>query len=93
MKELQEVVIPKVSTQWTQIAPLMNFDSSEIQNIKGKCGDDPNKCCTELFELWLQKQPGRQWEHLLPILEKAEDSVIYDRVTAHLLMYVIVILE
>ena len=85
MEELRKMVIPKVSTKWIQIAPFMNFEPSDIQNIKEKCGDNPTNCCTELFRRWLQIQPraGRKWENLLPILKEVLDSETIDHIVSH----------
>lgn len=70
-----EEAISKTSSRWIQTALLMNYELSELKDIKKKCGDDPEKCCTELFKRWLQKQPaGREWDNLLPILEEVLDS-------------------
>ena len=56
----------------------MNFELSEVQNIKKKCGDDPKNCCTEVFEKWLLA--GRKWENLSPILEEVLDSETFENI-------------
>ena len=71
-----------MSNEWIKIALLMNFGLSDVQNIKKKCGDDPKKCCTEIFERWLSA--GRKWENLLPILKEVLDSETFENIEGKL---------
>ena len=79
-EESHKMAILEVSSKWTQIARLMNFEPSEIQNIVEKCGDNPTDCCIELFRRRLQTQSGRKLESLLSILKKVLDPGIFEHI-------------
>ena len=66
MKDLLTIVVPRIASEWNDVAHHLNFDISEIKIIREKCREDPEKCCRELFERWLQVESDRKtWKTLL----------------------------
>ena len=66
MKDLLTIVVPRVAAEWNDVAHHLNFEIAEIKIIREKCKEDPEKCCKELLEQWLQVESNRKtWETLL----------------------------
>ena len=72
MKDLIHIVIPRVAAKWITVGVYMDFEFSEIEIIKEKHKDDPEKCCMELFKRWLEgyHEYDKSWKVLLDILEQ-----------------------
>ena len=72
MKDLIDIVIPRVAAEWTTVAHHMDFEVYEIEIIRKKHRDDPEKCCEELFDRWLKQnhECDKNWKVLLDILKK-----------------------
>ena len=65
-------VIKEVAPHWTKFALGLDFDpnGTTIQTIERKRPTDPEACCQEMLEMWLQGK-GRQpatWKLLVEIL-------------------------
>ena len=66
MKDLLTIVVPRVAAEWNDVAYHLNFEIAAIKIIREKCNRDPEKCCKELLERWLQEESNRKtWETLL----------------------------
>ena len=66
MKDLLTIVVPRIASEWNDVAYHLNFDISEIKIIREKWKEDPVKCCKELLERWLQVESERRtWKTLL----------------------------
>ena len=76
MHSLNEIVVPKVSAQWEEIAYALDYDIPTVDKIKVKCKEDPTKCCKELFKDWLKTDRGakpKKWQTLLDKLNEIKD--------------------
>ena len=96
MKQLMEIVIPRVAADWKQLAFMLEFDISRVNIIKQKGRDDPESCCCELLYEWLDSDHGikpKNWTTLLTALKQIKKltSVINEiekDLTLHLTVYV-----
>ena len=72
MKDLIRIVIPRVAAEWITVAHFMDLEVYEIKTIRVKHRDDPDKCCEELFERWLEQnhECDKSWKVLLDILKQ-----------------------
>ena len=71
MKDLLSIVVLRISSEWSDVAYHLNFDIAEINIIREKCNKDPEKCCKELLERWLQVETAtKTWETLLTTFKK-----------------------
>jgi len=71
MLSLQAIVIPEVGHKWSSIAIRLDFTYSRRTMISEKCVNDPEKCCKEMFDHWLNTDDGIQpktWGTLLKVL-------------------------
>lgn len=76
MDDLNEIVVPKVSAEWTDIAYALKYEIPTVRQIKSKHNENPTKCCKELFEDWLVTGNGvtpKTWETLIDKLKKITD--------------------
>ena len=73
MKNMVAIVVPRIAAEWNTVAYYMDFEITEIKIIKEKCREDPEKCCIELLERWLQIKPDRNWEMLLTVLKQVRN--------------------
>ena len=72
LKYLNEHVRKEVGSSWHDLGIdlLDNNDVSALNTIRSQYPNDINKCCTEMFQLWLKKQPTASWNQLINSLKK-----------------------
>ena len=71
MLSIQAIVIPEVGHKWSDIAIRLDFTYSRRTIISDKCNNDPEKCCKEMFDRWLNTDDGvkpKTWGTLLEVL-------------------------
>ena len=73
MKNLVTIVVPRIAAEWNTVAYYMDFEIAEIKTIREKCREDPEKCCTELLERWLQMGSDRSWATLLTVFKQVRN--------------------
>ena len=61
-----------VTTEWYDIGLelLCSDDVVVLNEIKKNYPTDVNKCCTEMFNKWLQRVPDASWNQLAEALKK-----------------------
>ena len=76
MRDLNKIVVPKVSAEWEDIAYELGYEISTVKQIRNKHKENPTKCCKELFEDWLTTNNGAKpkiWQTLLNKLKEVEE--------------------
>ena len=73
MKNLLTIVVPRIAAEWNTVAYYMDFEIAEIKTIREKCREDPERCCTELLERWLQMKSDRNWAALLTVFKQVRN--------------------
>ena len=75
MHDLISFVIPKVASEWEDVAYALRYEISAVDCIESNFGKDVKKCCRELFKDWLKTNNGAQcktWQTLLDALTSIE---------------------
>ena len=75
MRDLNKIVVPKVSAEWEDIALALDYGISYIKKISLE-HKDPKKCCRALFKDWLETSNGAEpkiWQTLLDKLKEIEE--------------------
>ncbi|XP_065884558.1 uncharacterized protein [Dysidea avara] len=76
LKQLTNIVVPKLAADWKVAAINLDFDSTSIRLIQQKCGiNDPESCCLEMLEEWLATDKGKglkTWNTLLCALKMSK---------------------
>ena len=97
MRDLVTIVVPRIAAEWNVVAYCMNFEIFEIKIIREKCRGDPEKCCIELLERWLQANSCRTWEMLLAMFKQVRNfttiTEIIENDLKRLKLYVNVVLQ
>ena len=73
MKQLHQLVIPRVAAEWRTVADYLEFKLPSIKIIEEQYRSDPVKCCTKLFRHWLSGDYGvgpRTWSTLMKTLKE-----------------------
>ena len=73
MKQLHQLVIPRVAAEWRTVADYLEFKLPSIKIIEEQYRSDPVKCCTKLFRQWLSGDYGvgpRTWSTLMKTLKE-----------------------
>ena len=68
-----KIVIPKVAAHWETLAYFLQFEVPQVDIIREKFSNDPEKCCREVFIRWLNSKEGikaKTWETLLNTLKE-----------------------
>ena len=69
IKLLQRLVIPRVASKWFELGAEL-FDEKEehkLDNIESSHKNDVNKCCLEMFRMWL-KRINPTWTQIVAAL-------------------------
>ena len=73
MKNLHQLVIPSVAADWKTVADYLEFKLPVIKIMEEQHKNNPFKCCTELFRLWLSSDHGvgpKIWSTLIKTLKQ-----------------------
>ena len=73
MKQIHQLVIPRVAAEWKTVADYLEFKLPSIKIIEEQYRNNPVKCCTELFRQWLSGDYGvgpRTWSTLIKTLKE-----------------------
>ena len=65
MRLLHEIVVPRIAADWSIVADYLEYEVEykQLQVIKAKCHNDPERCCVELLEDWLSSDVGSLPSH------------------------------
>ena len=76
-------IIDSVAAHWRRLGPVLNFESSDLNNIKHN-NTDVSDCCQELLSRWLQGFVGGgepvTWERLVKAMEDARCGEVAQQV-------------
>ena len=72
MRYLNRYIRQSVGARWYDLGlELLGDDDVEALNkIKRDNENDYKTCCTEMFQLWLKKQPSASWQQLIESLRQ-----------------------
>ena len=72
LKFLNRYVRASVGMKWDDlgIELLDSNDIGELNTIEAENSSNLNKCCTKMFNLWLNKQPTASWNQLIKALRQ-----------------------
>lgn len=94
MKLLEQIVIPKIATDWEMVARYLGYKVESIKQIKENVTSDTD-CCIALFEDWLSTNNGtspKTWSTLTKVLKEikplmsATEKIIQDLAKAGILV-------
>ena len=74
LKYLNRYVRKVVADRWHDLGiELLEVDDvKELDRIRSQHSTNINVCCTQMFNLWLQKQPTASWNQLIISLRNIE---------------------
>ena len=79
MKNLHELVIPKIFTQWKEVARSLCYSQEAIEKMdKDSLKEYPMQCCEDLFRDWLCSDDSinpHSWEDLINSLKQVQQLV------------------
>lgn len=78
-------IIQQVAPHWQGFAVRLDFDrtGAKLQTIERRCHYDPEACCKEAMQLWLEGKGSRQpptWKLLVDILYECDLKVLAGQV-------------
>ena len=80
MKHLHELVIPKLYTQWKEVARSLCYSQDTIEKIdKDSMKEYPMQCCEDLFRDWLCSDDSvntYSWEALINNVKEVQQLII-----------------
>jgi len=60
-----------VVTKWYDIGiELLDSNTAALEIIKKNNQNDPEKCCTGMFNKWLESKPDASWNQLITVLRE-----------------------
>ena len=77
MKQLHDLVIPRVFTNWKIVARCIQYPNEEIHKIEQN-NQDPYHCCADLFRDWISTDHGLHpcsWSTLLTTLKQSQQLI------------------
>ena len=77
-KLLYRFVISQVASHWRALgAQLLQEESvHKLKNIKANYPHDVEKCCSEMFECWLETNTEASWDTLIVALEQIGQNAV-----------------
>ena len=77
LQHLQNIVVPRVSSNWKTVGLNLDIENSCLLAIEKSKHYQTDACCTEMFSMWLSLAPhtGSQpltWRSVLSAIEKVE---------------------
>ena len=77
MGDLLECVVPAIQAHWEKVAYIaLQCDIETVKTIRSKDQNNVERCCQELFEIWLTTSHGikpKTWSTLIAQLKKVEE--------------------
>ena len=73
MRLLHEIVVPRITADWSMVADYLEYEVEYKQVIKEKCHNDSRRCCVDLLEDWLSSDRGvspKSWSRLIQALKE-----------------------
>ena len=55
---LNMIVVPKINSEWEDVAYALHYDIATVKSIQSNCNCNTIKCCKELFKNWLITNNG-----------------------------------
>ena len=70
MKDLFNIVIPKVANKWYELGiQLLNQPQlPKLEEIQKAYPNNLQRCCVEMLKYWLDITPGATWDNLIHAL-------------------------
>ena len=68
MYHLNKIVVPKVKSEWIELAYAMGYSPGDVDAIQ-KDNSSVKLCCQNLFSNWLKTNPDATWRKLLICIE------------------------
>ena len=75
MKDLTRIVIPRIATEWKDVALSLDYEVHTIMDIN-EHSKDLKECCYNLFLYWLETNCGRSpksWHTLLSSIREVRN--------------------
>ena len=74
--KVNTIVIPNTMSHWKDVALIsLQYDPSMVERLEKQYANDCKKCCTKLFEDWLDTKNGvspKTWQTLLTQLNEVK---------------------
>ena len=96
MKLLHQIVIPRVASDWEQVAYYLDYEVEFIRLLRRHRTIGDLECCKVLFEDWLSTSNGKSpktWSTLIRVLREVEqfksttEKIIRDLVREGVIVY------
>ena len=68
MWQINMIVVRLIMTSWEEVAYSLHYEIPQVEAIKSKGNENPEKCCKQLFVDWLSTSNGigpKTWNTLL----------------------------
>ena len=82
MSELHKYVITQVSSKWKDLGiQLLNSEQvKKLYIIEKDYPGDTHRCCTTMFNYWLQVDTTASWDKLITALQCISHDVLADKI-------------
>ena len=75
MHQLNKIVVPRIRSEWEDVAYSMGYKFYDIKAIKKDCHHDSKECCQCLLSKWLTTSQNPTWRELLEYIKDIKDLV------------------
>ena len=73
-----------IATKWCELGPVLIDSYSIISQIEANHRNDVTTCCRIMFEKWLERTPGANWDQLVAALNKIDMKTAADVISRQL---------
>ena len=73
MQELNKIVIPRIKSEWQDVAYSMGYKVHDVNAIERECRHVLKDCCQCLLSDWLTTRHHPTWRKLLDYIKDVDD--------------------
>lgn len=90
---VNQLMVSRIASKWFIIGTYCGIKDEALKDIERDNAGDVVKCCFQMFEFWLCKDPAteyhpRTWDTLLTAVKKAHGVQTYENIMCELLALV-----
>ena len=84
---MREQLCAKSAQTWKDLGiELLGVGSNDALNVISNSNTDVMKCCSAMFQLWLDRQPNASWRQLIEALKRLQLNYLADQIESKLII-------
>ena len=69
LQEIAKHITPKYSSYWKKVGTFLKIEKGRLDAIESNHQGDVDRCCNEMFDLWLSVDHNATWSRIYDAIE------------------------